>query len=191
MSRTNRQTATLFRQLRVRVEKASLDGFGQTFACSHPGGWAGKAVESPNQETAKDGQAAKKDSLGHLSGGKGCGVEKNDFLDALRPVSEGGQANGSPIMNDELDTLDFKVIQQVDDVLGMSSEVITVFGEGRFVRKSASDVVGGNATGFEVGTEESDCDKNRTKWDFREEREWGLGRPPLRPNSAWTGRPWF
>ena len=26
----------------------------------------------------------------------------------------------------------------------------------------------------QVATEESDCDKNRTKWDFREEREWGL-----------------
>ena len=130
--------------------------------------------------------------LGTLPGGKGCGVEKNDFFDELRPVSEGGQANGStPIMNDELDALDFKVIQQVDDILGMPFQVISVIGEGRFVRKSASDVVGGNAAGLRVGTEESDCDKNRTKWDFREEREWGLGRPPLRPNSAWTGRPWF
>lgn len=134
---------------RVGMEKASLDGFGQTFACSHPGGWAGKAVESPNQETAKDWQAAKKDSFGNVSGGKGCGVEKNDFFDALGPVSEGGQANGStPIMNDELDALDFKVIQQVDDILGMPFQVISVIGEGRFVRKSASDVVGGNAAGL-------------------------------------------
>ena len=40
------------------------------------------------------------------------------------------------------------MIQQVDDILGMPSQVISVIGEGRFVRKSASDVIGGNAAGL-------------------------------------------
>ena len=128
------------------MEKASLDGFGKTFARSHPSGGSGKAVESANQETAEDGQTAKKNSFGDVSGGKGCGIEKNDFLDSLRPVSEGGQANGSaPIMDDELDAPDFKVIQQIDDILGMPSQIISVIGKGGLVGKSASDVVGDDA----------------------------------------------
>ena len=51
-------------------------------------------------------------------------------------------------MNDELDTLDFKVIKQIDYVLGMSSQVIRGGGKRRFVGKSASDVIGRNTAGF-------------------------------------------
>ena len=51
-------------------------------------------------------------------------------------------------MNDEPDPVYLKVIEQVGDVFGMSLQVIIVIGEGRLVRKPASNVIRRNAPGF-------------------------------------------
>ena len=78
---------------------------------------AGEPIQSANQEAPDNRQPAEKYSDWYVSRWECRRIEKDDFLDSFGHVSECGKANcPAPVMNDEPNAIDSKIVHQGKDV---------------------------------------------------------------------------
>lgn len=101
----------------VRKQESFLDFRGERLLDSHSGCRAGEAIQSANQEAPDNRQPAEKYSGWYVSRGECRRIEKDDFLDPFGHVPECRKANcTAPVMNDEPDAIDSKMVYQGKDV---------------------------------------------------------------------------
>ena len=111
----------------------------------HSDGGSGEQVEALHSDFSKNGGAANANSQRAATACEGSRVEEHESLKSGRHVHGGPHADGpAPIVSEERYFLQFQLLDERRQISDPTGEAEIVFAVLRFVRESATDVVGHN-----------------------------------------------